>query len=190
MAANTYKYFILTGEPGVGKTTLTKKLVADIAGKGVKTSGFYTEEVRYDRTREGFDVVGLDGARGRLARDQSLLDIPVKYKVGKYGVLVEEFEIIALPSLVKPNNAQVHLLVIDEIGKMEFFSEKFKKVIQTIFSPSSEYTVLATIPIRKSDKLIESIRNHSQARVWTLTKENRNSIQDEILNEINKTIKF
>ncbi|KAH9640057.1 hypothetical protein HF086_015988 [Spodoptera exigua] len=170
MASKTYKYFILTGEPGVGKTTLTKKLVKEIVGKGVKTSGFYTEEVRYDRIREGFDVVALDGARGRLARDQNLLKNPVKHKVGKYGVLVEEFEIIALPSLVKPNDSQAHLLVIDEIGKMEFFSEKFKNTIHNIFSPSSDYTVLATIPVRKSDQLIESIRNHKQARVWTVNK--------------------
>lgn len=63
----------------------------------MKTSGFYTEEVRANRVREGFDVVTLDGQRGRLARDESLLNGPVKYKVGKYGVLVQEFEKLALP---------------------------------------------------------------------------------------------
>lgn len=86
---------------GVGKTTLIKKLSTEIAGKGIKTTGFYTEEVRKNRIREGFDVVTLDGNRGRLARDQSLLSGPVKYKVGKYGVLIKEFENVALPSLVK-----------------------------------------------------------------------------------------
>lgn len=69
--------------------------------KGVKTSGFYTEEVRKNRVREGFDVVDLNGKRGRLARDQNLLPGPIKYKVGKYVVLIQEFEKIALPSLYK-----------------------------------------------------------------------------------------
>lgn len=86
---------------GVGKTTLTKKLVYLLTEKGVKTSGFYTEEIRRNGVREGFDVVGLNGARGRLARDQYLLDGPVKCRVGKYGILVQEFEKIALPCLEK-----------------------------------------------------------------------------------------
>lgn len=80
---------------------MTKKIINILNEKGVKTSGFYTEEVRKDRVREGFDVVGLDGKRGRLAREQSLLQGPIKYKVGKYGVLIQEFEKIALPSLAK-----------------------------------------------------------------------------------------
>lgn len=80
---------------------MTKKLVNILNEKGVKISGFYTEEVRKNRVREGFDVVTLDGQRGKLARDQSLLRGPVQYKVGKYGVLVQEFEKIALPSLSK-----------------------------------------------------------------------------------------
>lgn len=87
--------------PGVGKTTLIKKLINILIEKGIKTSGFYTEEVRKSRVREGFDVVTLDGKRGRLARDQSLLQGPVKYKVGKYSVLIQDFETIALPSLSK-----------------------------------------------------------------------------------------
>lgn len=80
---------------------MTKKLIHILNEKGIKTSGFYTEEVRKNRVREGFDVVTLDGQRGRLARDQSLLQGPVKCKVGKYGVLIQEFEKIALPSLSK-----------------------------------------------------------------------------------------
>uniref|UniRef100_A0A2A4IUN2 AAA+ ATPase domain-containing protein n=1 Tax=Heliothis virescens TaxID=7102 RepID=A0A2A4IUN2_HELVI len=145
MTTKKYTFFLLTGEPGVGKTTLTKKLSTDISSKGIQTTGFYTEEVRKGRSREGFDVVTLDGTRGRLARDQSLLTEPIKHKVGKYGVLIQEFEKVALPLLVKPDNSQQHLLVIDEIGKMEFFSEPFKTAIRTIFSPSSNCVVLATI---------------------------------------------
>lgn len=80
---------------------MTKKISAEIASKGIKTTGFYTEEVRKNRTREGFDVVALDGTRGRLARDLSLLSGCVKHKVGKYGVLIQEFENVAMPSLVK-----------------------------------------------------------------------------------------
>ncbi|KOB69687.1 ATP binding protein [Operophtera brumata] len=157
--ANTKKFFILTGDPGVGKTTLIKKLATSLSNEGVKSCGFYTEEVRRNGTREGFDVVTLNGVRGRLARDQALLSGPSKCKVGKYGVLVQEFETVALPCLEKTVNTQSHILVIDEIGKMEFFSAPFKSKIKDIFTKTSNNIVLATIPMRRSDPLIEKIRN-------------------------------
>ncbi|CAK1595822.1 unnamed protein product [Parnassius mnemosyne] len=182
-------FFILTGEPGVGKTTLAKKISSALSSKGVNVIGLYTEEVRNNRVREGFDVLTLEGARGRLARDQTLLDGPVKYKVGKYGVLVEEFEDVALPSLIKPAENGTCIL-IDEIGKMEFFSDRFKTKIKEIFSPNSNDVVLATIPIRKSDNLIESIRNNSRSKVWVVTRDNRNTIHDDIIMEMQKALKF
>ncbi|XP_050345791.1 nucleoside-triphosphatase THEP1 [Nymphalis io] len=183
MMEKNIKFFIITGDPGVGKTTLIKKLCTLLTSKGVKSIGFLTEEVRRNRCREGFDVVTLNGTRGRLARDQNLLQYPAKYTVGKYGVLIQEFENVALPSINKTNEFQ-SVVVIDEIGKMEFFSSKFKSRIMEIFTPDSKNLVLATIPARKSDPLIESIRNNSMTKVWTVTRQNRNNIQEEILNEI------
>ncbi|KAI5631877.1 NTPase domain-containing protein [Phthorimaea operculella] len=190
MANNTLKFFILTGEPGVGKTTLVKKLTEIVGDKGVKCSGFYTEEVRKNRVREGFDVVTLDGQRGRLARDQTLLQGPIKHKVGKYGVLIQEFENVALPTLLKTQDSTTHLLVIDEIGKMEFFSEQFKGRVRDIFSAASDCVVLATIPVRKGDALIESIKNSPRGKVWLVTRENRNTIHEEILKEMSNTLNF
>lgn len=56
--------------PGVGKTTLCKKVYEVLKDKGIKVQGFYTEEVRnsHKGSRVGFDVVTLDGQRGPLAR--------------------------------------------------------------------------------------------------------------------------
>lgn len=73
--------------------------MALVKSKNIKASGFYTQEVRNGRFREGFDVVTLDGKFEALARDQALLKSPAKYSVGKYGVLLEEFENIALPCI-------------------------------------------------------------------------------------------
>lgn len=63
--------------------------------------------------------------------------------------------------------------MIDEIGKMEFFSSHFKSRIREIFTTDSKNVVLATIPVRKSDPLIECIRNHSLAKVWTVSKKHK-----------------
>ncbi|XP_032521522.2 nucleoside-triphosphatase THEP1 [Danaus plexippus] len=181
-------FFILTGDSGVGKTTLIKKIVSILNKKGIKTKGFYTEEVRNNGVREGFDIVTLNGVRGKLARDQNFLTIKSKYTVGKYGVLVKEFEDISLASLEKLNCSERDVMVIDEIGKMEFFSTSFKFRIKDIFSSECENIVLATIPSRKSDPIIESIRNDKRSYVWMVTRENRNILHDEIVNKISSII--
>ncbi|XP_045771412.1 nucleoside-triphosphatase THEP1-like isoform X1 [Maniola jurtina] len=189
--AKKINFFILSGDPGVGKTTLTKKICLLLNEKGVKTVGFFTEEVRRNQVREGFDVVSLNGERGRLAREKSLLSSPAQHTVGKYDVLLQEFENIALQSMrMKPEDNETCVLVIDEIGKMEFFSTNFKSRIKEIFSPASKNIVLATIPVRQSDPLIESIRNNSRSKVWIVTRANRNTIHEEIEREIYKAIKI
>lgn len=70
--------------------------------------------------------------------------------------------------LFQEHNMQ-SLLVIDEIGKMELFSESFKLRVEDIFNSTSDYVVLATIPIRRSNALIENIRNHNKAKVWIVS---------------------
>ena len=59
--------------PGVGKTTLIRKVSAALQENGIDLHGFYTEEVRSSAGRGGgprigFDVVTFDGKRGPLAR--------------------------------------------------------------------------------------------------------------------------
>ncbi len=53
---------------GVGKTTLVKKMCHALRESDVPARGFYTEELRVDGRRTGFDIVTLDGKRGPLAR--------------------------------------------------------------------------------------------------------------------------
>ena len=53
---------------GVGKTTLVRKVCEKLEDKNWESQGFYTEELRVDGDRVGFDVVTMDGQRGPLAR--------------------------------------------------------------------------------------------------------------------------
>ncbi len=58
---------------GVGKSTLVQKVCDAVVSAGGSVSGFYTEEVREQGRRVGFDVVTLTGDRGRLSRIRYLL---------------------------------------------------------------------------------------------------------------------
>ena len=106
------RHVLLTGSPGVGKTTLCKK----VAERLKNVQGFYTEEVRDDRgIRQGFDVISLQSPQ--IRKPLSVADAPPAIKgpkVGKYTVMTEDFESVAIPCL---SNIKSKVLIIDEIGK-------------------------------------------------------------------------
>ena len=74
------KALLLTGRPGIGKTTVIRR-VAD-ALQGERIAGFYTEELRSRGKRTGFRIVTLDG-RARL---MASIHIGSPHRVAKYGV--------------------------------------------------------------------------------------------------------
>lgn len=165
----TCRRIFLSGPPGCGKTTAVRK-VADILGGAAR--GFYTLEVRdANRRRIGFRVVPLDGDSGELAAKGA----GPGPRVGSYRVNVESFERVALPSL---EVAEDRIVIIDEIGKMECFSEKFVRRVREIFQADSG--VLATVPSRGGGELLEEIRRMSDAETYTLTPENRDVLPAQI----------
>ena len=117
---------LIRGRPGAGKTTMVKKLLQKIKSP---YAGFLTEEIRETGERVGFKIVTTDGREGILARK----DFPSPYRVAGYGVNLEDFERVALPIFEGITN---QLVVIDEIGKMELFSGRFKKIITDLFARS------------------------------------------------------
>lgn len=56
---------LLTGKPGIGKTTLVRKIIEQV--RSTPMAGFYTAEIRSKGKRCGFELYGLNGARGVLA---------------------------------------------------------------------------------------------------------------------------
>jgi nucleoside-triphosphatase len=111
---------LLEGRPGVGKTTVASRLVELLRASGVPVAGFLTREIRERGRRVGFSLETLDGQRGVLAH----ADRPGRPRVGRYGVDLAGFERLALPAL--ESAAEVGVAVVDELGKMELYSEAFR----------------------------------------------------------------
>jgi nucleoside-triphosphatase len=167
------KNILITGLPGVGKTTLIRKILETL--KNLHPAGFYTEEIREEGIRKGFEMISLDGRRGLLAHT----GIRSLCRVGKYKVDVKGFEnFLDSISFFNPNT---HLIMIDEIGKMECLSGSFKTLLKELLD--SEKRVIATIAIKGSG-LIEEIKKRHDIKLFELTKSNRDTFLSDILKEV------
>jgi nucleoside-triphosphatase THEP1 len=116
------KNILIKRLPGIGKTTLIKKLSEALTY--LHPAGFYTSEIR------------------------------------------EVF------------NPSIRLIIIDEIDKMECFSEKSKKLLEKILN--SEKSIIATITLKVSGPIAE-IKRRKDVKIFEITKKNRDSLLLEIL---------
>jgi len=175
------RHVFLTGPPGIGKTTLIKKVVNAIKEKAAVT-GFYTAEVRSNYVRKGFDVVSVidEESRCPLARVEETKTCKKRPKIGKYSVYVEEFETFVAPIFLCADNYRI--FVLDEIGKMELTSKDFQGHVSKLLK-SHEIKVFGTIPIQKGAGIsfVEKIRSSENVVVYNVTKENRECSVNQIV---------
>jgi nucleoside-triphosphatase len=139
------KNLLITGLPGVGKTILIKKLSEAL--KHLHPVGFYTEEIREGGVRKGFELISLEGKKGLLSHKE----IRSPYQVGHYKVDIQNFEDFLIS--ISFFNPSTHLIIIDEIGKMECLSDRFNKLIRE--SLDSEKWVIATLALKGTGLITE-----------------------------------
>ncbi|XP_012672516.1 cancer-related nucleoside-triphosphatase isoform X3 [Clupea harengus] len=190
------KHVFLTGPPGVGKTTLVQKVCDAMKAAEVSCSGFYTEEVRVGGRRVGFDMVTVTGERAHLSRVGNESGASAgrrEYRVGQYVVDLPSFENLALPLFRQVGGGSEgdrRVFVIDEVGKMELFSQAFIRAVRQTLDCSS-CSILGTIPIPKGKPLglVEEVRGRTDVKVFTITKENRNTIFPDIVATLQQSLK-
>ena len=164
---------LLTGYPGSGKTTVIKRL---LALGDFDAGGFYTEEIRKGNTRTGFNIVTLDGEEAILAE----VGFRSKYRVSKYGVNVEGVERVAVEALETALELK-DLIVIDEIGKMECYSRKFRDIVTAgLDAPKS---VVATIA-KRGDRFIESLKKRHDVIIYEVTPATRDRLPEKLAGKL------
>jgi nucleoside-triphosphatase len=161
--------FLLTGMPGAGKTSLIKQVVASLNGRA---GGFYTEEIRLMGVRQGFRIVTLDNRTAQLAH----ISLKSPYRVSKYGVELQGLESIGVGALQQAAR-QCDVVIIDEIGKMELFSDKFRSAVSEIIE--SRKKILGTIML-KTHPWADEIKKRPQVYVITITRYNHEQVLKEI----------
>jgi nucleoside-triphosphatase len=161
---------LLTGRPGVGKTTIVKAVIAQL---GDRAGGFYTEEIRGPGGRKGFRLITLDGQSAVIAH----VDFKSRSQVGRYGVKVEMIDRLGAGAI---RSAAEHdpIVVIDEIGKMELFSSQFQSAVLKAVSGTS--LVLATAMLSDQPWLV-ALKAMPNVTVWEVTKPNRVKMVERVL---------
>ncbi|MGB9834156.1 MAG: nucleoside-triphosphatase [bacterium] len=159
---------LITGPPGCGKTTLIKELYSRFPN----FCGFWTEEVRERGVRTGFQIVTTWGERFPLSSVYS----SSPFRVGKYGVEVENVDLITqkLWGLLGEGKRS---FLIDEIGKMEYFSREFRELIRELFH-DRETKLIATIAEKDFHPEIRALKEKGQ--VYHLDRKNFHQILEEL----------
>ncbi|KAL6065722.1 NTPase [Balamuthia mandrillaris] len=206
MAASTPKRIVLlTGPPGVGKTTAVETFVSKWQQRSPSSPssgcfGFVTKEIRKQQGRgcgrEGFKIETLHHKQTVVLAHENIRSS--KHRVGKYGVDVDALDHAVLPELSvaaiaaagsgeQQGRKEPTLIVIDEIGKMECFSRQFcslvEQLVEHVAEPANHCFMVGTIALRTTIPFIEGLkrRDGDALELWHVSRENRQQVPARLL---------
>jgi len=154
------KNIVVTGQPRSGKSTLLHSIVQDVQLR----VGFVTSEIREAGQRVGFVIETHLGHRVTLAH----VGIESPCRVSRYGVAVAALESV-IPEVSVFGKQP--LLYLDEIGQMQLFSERFRRLV-TQFLDSTN-TCLFTLSCVYQDDFISGLKDRDDIILVEITPESR-----------------
>jgi nucleoside-triphosphatase len=163
---------LLTGVPGVGKTTVVRRAAEELRERRRRIRGFTTEEIRQGRERVGFRIETFDGESAVLAH----VSIRSEYRVSRYGVDIAALDRIIAKALALSPRPDVYL--IDEIGKMECFSARFRAAVEELLD--AKQPVVATVALRGGG-FIEAVKRRADVELRTVTRSNREEMPSRVI---------
>jgi nucleoside-triphosphatase len=164
---------LLTGEPGAGKTTLAVRIIERLRAAGVSVGGFVTREIREHGQRAGFTIEDIGGETAVIAHKAW----PAGPRVGRYRVDVGAFERVAVPAVIRAARDD-RLVVIDELGQMELYSQAFVRTVQQIFD--HDVPVLATLHAR-AHPVTDALKQRPGVELITVTREDQQELLARIM---------
>ena len=163
---------LLTGRPGVGKTTVVMAVAESLGGRA---AGFYTEEIRGTGGRQGFRLVTLDGRAAVMAHVN--LRGRGRPRVGRYGVDAGAIERVGVAALRRAER-EGKVVIVDEIGKMELFCGPFKEAV--LHAVNGPQPIVATAMLRPHP-WVDSLKMMPHVTVWEVTAANRNGMAKRVM---------
>ncbi len=166
---------VLTGAPGVGKTTAVIRVARALKERGVKVGGIVSRELRINNMRVGFEFIDL------TSNDRSVLASITGNgpKVGKYFVNVAGCRFAAERLTNAVRNSDV--IICDEIGPMELKSKEFIDSVENLLEVDKK--VIVVVHQKLQHHPIDEFRNKSSLLV-DLDFENREKVNEILLDKL------
>ncbi len=175
-------FYALTGPPGCGKTTAILRIVNELKKRGVRVEGMYTQELREGGRRIGFIIKRITGGEGTLAH--------VRFRegprLGRYVVNLRDLEAIGVSALMD-GLKEAEVIVVDEVGPMELFSQRFRKAVEQLIS--SDKNAIITVHYRSRDPLVIKVKKTAGKNLIILNRENRDQIPAIIVKNVVEAIR-
>lgn len=166
---------LLTGKPGVGKTTVLTKNVDALKAEGYTVGGMLSREIREGGARVGFALLDIGSGRcGWLAH----VNQKSGPQLGRYRVNIEDLNGIGAQAILAAVE-NCDFVAIDEVGPMELFSALFKEAVRKALE--SRKLVVAVVHWKWSDSVIREARERADAELITVTVENREKLNEAIV---------
>jgi len=154
---------LVTGAPGVGKTTVVRKVSEQLARDGWRVGGIITAELRKEGRRVGFQIGPVDGPARTMAHESFIS----RHRVGRYGVDVEVIDYVVDTTL---RGLEADVVIIDEIGAMECLSRRFATVVTGLLD--GPIPVVATVALQGSG-LIDDVKHRADCELVVVSPDNR-----------------
>ncbi len=185
---------IVTGEIGVGKSTLVKNVLSPasqqfdrrdnypashcFAGFEILT-GFQTKKIFRNNIIIGFDLEEISGESQTFAH----VDFIDHKKFSTYGVKLNVFENFGVEVLKRCEKSKSFLL-IDELGKMERTASEFSTRIKNIIISKEQFLIV--IQKRALDFWLSecNINKKNNITIFEVTRENREHLIEKIRKEL------
>lgn len=172
------RLLLVTGIPGVGKTTVLLKAVDGLRVKHYRIGGMISRDVRSGGSRIGFEVLDLISGRSgwlaTVAQDHGP-------SVGRYRVNLEDLDNVGAKAIMQAVD-QSDVIVIDEIGPMELFSQQFKHAVMKTLE--SNKPAICIVHWKMKNELIDGMKRRDDAETFTATPENRDHLHELLVQKV------
>ena len=164
------RLLLVTGSPGIGKTTVLVRVVEALKSKGYGVGGMISREVRSGGNRVGFEILDLkSGKRGWLAS----VGRQWGAQVGRYRVNLSDLNDVGVKAVVEADHS-LDAVIVDEIGPMELLSNKFREAVAKV--AEGRKLAICTIHWKMRSSLIEEVKKREDAEIFVVTYENRENL--------------
>jgi nucleoside-triphosphatase len=164
---------VITGQVGVGKTTMVKHLLQQLSNDW---AGYFTERILDGKTTIAHQMVTSDG-REEIFAHRDWTHLP---QIGPMGVRLEVFENLGV-SILRQARQTSKLIVMDELGFMEEKARHFIQEVITCFD--CPVPVVAVIKERAANHW-DILMSRQDYWILTVTHQDRNYLRSVLIDKV------